>query len=104
MCIRDRDTAAGAIASALGATRFLLLTDVAGVIGPKGHLVENIKSSAAKKLISKGTITGGMIPKIQTCLDAVKGNVEASVILDGRVPHAILLELFTEHGVGTLIS
>ena len=100
----NADTAAGAIASALGATRFLLLTDVAGVIGPKGNLVENIKSSAAKKLISKGTITGGMIPKIQTCLDAVKGNAEASVILDGRVPHAILLELFTEHGVGTLIS
>ena len=100
----NADTAAGAIASALGATRFLLLTDVAGVIGPKGNLVENIKSSAAKKIISKGTITGGMIPKIQTCLDAVKGNVEASVILDGRVPHAILLELFTEHGVGTLIS
>ena len=100
----NADTAAGAIASALCATRFLLLTDVAGVIGPKGNLVENIKSSAAKKLISKGTITGGMIPKIQTCLDAVKGNVEASVILDGRVPHAILLELFTEHGVGTLIS
>ena len=100
----NADTAAGAIASTLGASRFLLLTDVAGVIGPKGNLVENIKSSAAKKLISKGTITGGMIPKIQTCLDAVKGNVEASVILDGRVPHAILLELFTEHGVGTLIS
>lgn len=100
----NADTAAGAIASALGATRFLLLTDVAGVIGPKGHLVENIKSSAAKKLINNGIITGGMIPKIQTCLDAVKGNVEASVILDGRVPHAILLELFTEHGVGTLIS
>ena len=100
----NADTAAGAIASALGATRFLLLTDVAGVIGPKGNLVENIKSSAAKKLISKGTITGGMIPKIQTCLDAVKGDAEASVILDGRVPHAILLELFTEHGVGTLIS
>ena len=100
----NADTAAGAIASALGATRFLLLTDVAGVIGPKGNLVENIKSSAAKKLINNGIITGGMIPKIQTCLDAVKGNVEASVILDGRVPHAILLELFTEHGVGTLIS
>ena len=100
----NADTAAGAIASALGATRFLLLTDVEGVIGPNGNLVENIKSGAAKKLISKGTITGGMIPKIQTCLDAVKGNVEASVILDGRVPHAILLELFTEHGVGTLIS
>ncbi len=100
----NADTAAGAIASALGATRFLLLTDVEGVIGPNGNLVENIKSGAAKKLISKGTITGGMIPKIQTCLDAVKGNVEASVILDGRVPHALLLELFTEHGVGTLIS
>ena len=100
----NADTAAGAIASALGATRFLLLTDVAGVIGPKGNLVENIKSGAAKKLINNGIITGGMIPKIQTCLDAVKGNVEASVILDGRVPHAILLELFTEHGVGTLIS
>ena len=100
----NADTAAGAIASALGATRFLLLTDVAGVIGPKGNLVENIKSSAAKKLINNGIITGGMIPKIQTCLDAVKGDAEASVILDGRVPHAILLELFTEHGVGTLIS
>ena len=70
----------------------------------KKNLVENIKSSAAKKLINNGIITGGMIPKIQTCLDAVKGNAEASVILDGRVPHAILLELFTEHGVGTLIS
>ena len=100
----NADTAAGAIASALGATRFLLLTDVVGVIGPNGHLVENIKSGAAKKLINNGIITGGMIPKIQTCLDAVKGDAEASVILDGRVPHAILLELFTEHGVGTLIS
>ena len=93
---------AGAIAAAVKATRLLLLTDVAGVLDADKRLVPEISAAAARRMIAEGVINGGMIPKVETCLDAVEGGVEAAVILDGRVPHAILLELFTE-GAGTLI-
>ena len=99
----NADTAAGAIAGAIGATRLLMLTDVTGVLDKKGELITDITARQAKTLIKNATITGGMIPKIETCLDAVKKGVEASVIMDGRVPHALLLEIFTEHGAGTMI-
>jgi acetylglutamate kinase len=99
----NADTAAGAIAGAIGATRLLMLTDVTGVLDKKGELITDITARQAKALIKNGTISGGMIPKIETCLDAVKKGVEASVIMDGRVPHALLLEIFTEHGAGTMI-
>ncbi|MAF49034.1 MAG: acetylglutamate kinase [Rhodospirillaceae bacterium] len=100
----NADTAAGAIAEAVGAERLLLLTDVAGVLGNDGELVETMSDAEARKLISDGVIEGGMIPKVETCLGAVDGGVGGAVIIDGRVPHAILLELFTEHGAGTLIE
>ncbi len=99
----NADTAAGAIAGAIGATRLLMLTDVTGVLDKKGDLITDITARQARTLIKNGTISGGMIPKIETCLDAVKAGVEASVIMDGRVPHALLLEIFTEHGAGTMI-
>ena len=99
----NADTAAGAIAGAIGATRLLMLTDVAGVLDKKGELITDITARQARSLIKNGTISGGMIPKIETCLDAVKDGVEAAVIMDGRVPHALLLEIFTEHGAGTMI-
>ena len=99
----NADTAAGAIAGAIGATRLLMLTDVTGVLDKKGDLITDITARQAKTLIKNGTISGGMIPKIETCLDAVKQGVEAAVIMDGRVPHALLLEIFTEHGAGTMI-
>lgn len=100
----NADTAAGAIAAALGATRLLLLTDVRGVLDKEGNLLDTLTDEQAKALMADGTISGGMIPKVETCLDAVEGGVEAVVILDGRVRHAVLLELFTDHGVGTLIQ
>ena len=99
----NADTAAGAIAGAIGATRLLMLTDVAGVLDKKGDLMTNMSARNAQLLIKNGTISGGMIPKIETCLKAVKNGVEAAVIMDGRVPHAMLLEIFTEHGAGTMI-
>jgi acetylglutamate kinase len=98
----NADTVAGAVAAAVRATRFLLLTDVAGVLDADKRLIPELRASEVRRLIDDGTISGGMIPKVETCLEAVEGGVEASVILDGRVPHAILLELFTE-GAGTLI-
>ena len=100
----NADTAAGAIAGAAGATRLLMLTDVAGVLDDTGRLIKEMTVERAKTLIQSGTISGGMIPKVETCLDAVDQGVEAAVIVDGRVPHAILLELFTPHGAGTLIK
>ncbi|MEE2745916.1 MAG: acetylglutamate kinase [Pseudomonadota bacterium] len=100
----NADTVAGAVAAALGAKRLLLLTDVMGILDSKNNLIEKIDSITAAKLIRNQTISGGMIPKVETCLKAVKGGVDAAVILDGRVSHSILLELFTDHGVGTLIS
>lgn len=99
----NADTAAGAIAAAAGAARLLMLTDVAGVLDGKGELVSEITTRRARSMIKAGTISGGMIPKVETCLDAVAGGVEAAVIMDGRVPHALLLEVFTEHGAGTMI-
>jgi acetylglutamate kinase len=99
----NADTAAGAVAGAVKASRFLLLTDVAGVLDKAKKLVPELTADQARSLIKDGTIQGGMIPKIETCLLAIDGGVEAAVILDGRVPHAILLELLTEGGVGTLI-
>jgi acetylglutamate kinase len=100
----NADTVAGAIAAAVKATRLLLLTDVAGVLDADKRLVSEISAAEARRMIAEGVIHGGMIPKIETCLQAVDGGVEAAVILDGRVPHAILLELFTDtSGAGTLI-
>ncbi len=99
----NADTAAGAIAAAAGAARLLMLTDVAGVLDGKGEVVSEITIRGARSMIRAGTISGGMIPKIETCLDAVAEGVGAAVIMDGRVPHALLLEVFTEHGAGTMI-
>ena len=99
----NADTAAGAIAGAIGATRLLMLTDVAGVLDKNDKLITNASPRQAQSLIKNGTISGGMIPKIETCLNAVKQGVDAAVIMDGRVPHALLLEIFTEHGAGTMI-
>jgi acetylglutamate kinase len=100
----NADTVAGAIASAVKATRLLLLTDVAGVLDGDQRLISEITAAGARRMIAEGVIHGGMIPKVETCLQAVDGGVEAAVILDGRVPHAILLELFTDtSGAGTLI-
>jgi len=99
----NADTVAGAVAAATRAKRMLMLTDVAGVLDGAGELIPEMSEAEAKKAIADGTITGGMIPKVQTCLDAVASGVEAAVILDGRIPHALLLEIFTAHGVGTLI-
>jgi acetylglutamate kinase len=97
------DTAAGAIAAAMAADRLLLLTDVAGVKGGDGAVVTQLSSEEARRMIADGTIAGGMIPKVETALAAMEGGVRAVVILDGRAPHAVLLELFTAHGAGTLI-
>ncbi len=98
----NADTVAGAVAAAMKATRFLLLTDVAGVLDKNKKLIHQLSVAKARELIADGTISGGMIPKIETCLEAIRGGVEAAVIIDGRVPRAILLELFAE-GAGTLI-
>ncbi len=99
----NADTAAGAVAAAMKAERLLMLTDVPGVLDKKGELIPEMTASQVAARKKDGTITGGMIPKVDNCLDAVKDGVEAAVILDGRVPHALILEIFTEHGVGTLI-
>jgi acetylglutamate kinase len=98
----NADTAAGAVAAAMRATRLLLLTDVTGVLDKNKRLMTDLSVEKVRALIEDGTISGGMIPKVETCVDAVLGGVEAAVIIDGRVPHAILLELFAE-GAGTLI-
>jgi acetylglutamate kinase len=100
----NADTAAGAIAAAVGAARLLLLTDVSGVLDKEGKLLENLTVPQVRSLMTDGTISGGMIPKLETCIEAVEGGVEGSVILDGRVPHSLLLEVFTERGVGTFVS
>ncbi|MEP2828932.1 acetylglutamate kinase [Parvibaculum sp.] len=100
----NADTVAGAIAAAMGAARLLLLTDVKGVLDKQGKLMEALTVDQAKALMQDGTISGGMIPKLETCIESVEGGVEAVVIIDGRVRHAVLLELFTEHGAGTLIQ
>jgi acetylglutamate kinase len=99
----NADTFAGAIAGALKAKRLLLLTDVAGVLDKSKKLIEKMSVNDARKLIADGTISAGMIPKVETCIEALDAGVEGVVILDGKVPHAVLLELFTDHGAGTLI-
>jgi acetylglutamate kinase len=99
----NADTFAGAIAGALGATRLLLLTDVPGILDKDKKLIEEIDVEGIRRLIADGTITGGMIPKVETCIYALERGVEAVVIMDGKVPHAVLLELLTNHGAGTLI-
>jgi acetylglutamate kinase len=100
----NADTFAGAIAGALKAKRFLLLTDVPGVLDKNKKLIEKLSAAEVRSLIADGTISGGKIPKVETCLYALDQGVEGVVILDGKVPHAVLLELFTEHGAGTLIE
>lgn len=99
----NADTMAGAVASALGAARLLLLTDVAGVLDKAGALLTDLTPTDIATLQAEGTISGGMIPKLDTCVSAVKSGVDAAVILDGRVPHAMLIELFTRGGAGTLV-
>jgi acetylglutamate kinase len=99
----NADTAAGAVAGALKAKRVLFLTDVVGVLDKSGNLIKQLTVSEAKGLIADGTAKGGMIPKLETAIQAVEKGVEAAVILDGRKPHALLMELFTEHGAGTLV-
>ncbi len=99
----NADTFAGAVAGALNATRLLFLTDVPGVLDKDGELIKELTVAEVRKLIADGTITGGMIPKVETCIEALERGVEGVVILNGKTPHAVLLELYTDHGAGTLI-
>ena len=99
----NADTFAGAIAGALKAKRLLLLTDVPGVLDKSKTLIKELTANEARTLIADGTISGGMIPKVETCINALEAGVEGVVILDGQVPHAVLLELLTDHGAGTLM-
>jgi len=99
----NADTFASALAARMKAKRLLLLTDVAGVLDKSGRLIERLTVEQARKLIRDGVITGGMIPKVEGCIEVVEAGVEGVVVIDGRVPHCVLLELFTEHGVGTLV-
>ena len=99
----NADTFAGAIAGALKAKRLLLLTDVPGVLDQDKNLISELSVADARRLIADGTISGGMIPKVETCIYALDQGVEGVVILDGKVPHAVLLELLTDHGAGTLL-
>ncbi|MBD8878291.1 acetylglutamate kinase [Roseibium polysiphoniae] len=99
----NADTFAGAVAGSLNAKRLLFLTDVPGVLDGEGNLIKQLTVAKARELIADGTISGGMIPKVETCIEALDQGVEGVVILDGKVPHAVLLELFTDRGVGTLI-
>ena len=99
----NADTMAGAIAAELNAARFFLLTDVAGVLDRSGALMTDLDPAAIAGLRADGTISGGMIPKLETCVAAVEGGVDAAVILDGRIPHGMLLEIFTARGAGTLV-
>ena len=99
----NADTVAGAVAGGVDATRLLLLTDVEGVLDKRGELIPEMTLDEARGLMGDGTISGGMIPKLETCIQAVEDGAEAAVIIDGRAPHSVLLEIFTEHGSGTLI-
>jgi len=100
----NADTAAGAIAGAIRASRLLMLTDVSGVRDKDGQHISKLSLSKARALIKDGTVSGGMIPKVETCIEAVEKGAEAAVIMDGRSAHAALVELFTEEGIGTLIT
>jgi acetylglutamate kinase len=99
----NADTMAGAIAAELRAKRFFLLTDVPGVLGKGRELLSDLDPVRIGGLVADGTISGGMIPKVETCVKAVEGGVDAAVILDGRIPHVMLLECFTKRGAGTLV-
>jgi acetylglutamate kinase len=99
----NADTFAGAVAGALKAKRLILLTDVPGVLDKSKKLIKQLSADDARALIADGTIAGGMIPKVETCIYALEAGVEGVVILDGKVPHAVLLELLTDHGAGTLM-
>jgi acetylglutamate kinase len=100
----NADTFAGAIAGALEAKRLLLLTDVPGVLDKDGNILKQLRLDDIRELIANGTITGGMIPKVETCIYAIERGVEGVVILDGKTPHAVLVELLTDYGAGTLIT
>lgn len=100
----NADTVAGAVAGAMSAARLILLTDVEGVLDRDGKLIPRLNLAEARALIADGTISGGMMPKIETAIEAVESGVAAAVILDGRIPHVLLLEIFTEHGAGTMIT
>ena len=100
----NADTTAGSIAAAMAAKRLLILTNIPGVINTENQLITNLRINDINKLISKKIINGGMIPKVQTCISSIKKGVDASVILDGRVKNALLFELFTDDGIGTLIK
>ena len=102
--IINADTVAGAVASAVGAAKLVMMTDVEGLMDSSGQLVPRLTEREAAAMLRDGTISGGMIPKIETCVAAIQGKTEAAHILDGRVPHVLLLEIFTEHGVGTMIK
>lgn len=99
----NADLVAGAVAAALSAEKLILLTDVAGILDKKKELIPTLTRAQAKKRLADGTLTGGMIPKVTACLDAISGGVPKAHVVDGRVPHAILLEIFTDRGVGTEI-
>ena len=99
----NADTAAGAISASMKASRMIMLTDVSGVLDKNKKLIPELTINEALALIKDKVVVGGMIPKLRTCIDAVEGGAEASVIMDGTIPHSLLLELFTEHGVGTII-
>ena len=99
----NADTAAGAISASMKASRMIMLTDVSGVLDKNRKLIPELTINEALALIKDKVVVGGMIPKLRTCIDAVEGGAEASVIMDGTIPHSLLLELFTEHGVGTII-
>jgi acetylglutamate kinase len=100
----NADTFASALAAAMKAMRLLLLTDVPGVLDRQGQLIPRLTVSHARALIADGTITGGMIPKVESCIEVVEAGVDGVVIINGKVPHAVLIELFTQHGAGTLIA
>ena len=100
----NADTFAGELAAKMCAKRLLLLTDVEGVLDKQGKLIPQLTIESARALMDDGTIDGGMIPKIESCISVVQSGVEAVVIINGKTPHAVLLELFTEHGAGTLLS
>lgn len=100
----NADTAAGAIAGALGASKLIVLTDVPGVLDERGDLISEMTPAQARRLVSGKAVSGGMIPKVETCLAAIKAGCGAAHVLDGRIPHTLLLEIFTEQGIGTKID
>jgi acetylglutamate kinase len=100
----NADTAAGAVAAALKATKLMMMTDVAGILTKEKELISSISPREVELLLADGTITGGMIPKVETCMDAIREGVKAAHILDGRIPHVLLVEIFTEHGASTMIA